>query len=300
MSYSLELRDVRKSYGKLRAVDGVSLAVPEGCIYGLLGPNGAGKTSTIRMIMDITAPDAGEILFFGHPRRPEDLRRVGYLPEERGLYRKMGVTEHLLFLGEIRGLKKREILPRIEEWLDRVGLGQWRKAKIEELSKGMQQKVQLIGTVLHEPDLLLLDEPFSGLDPINQELFKDLLLDYRRQGKSVILSTHGMELAERMCDHIGLISRGRVVLTGELKAIKRQVGGNSFRLVAEGDLDRVQSLPGVEQAVAQNGIVKLMLRPDAEGPEVLRQLVQFLRVHEFRSEEPELEQIFLKAVRDAA
>ena len=300
MSYSLELRDVRKSYGKFVAVDGVSLGVPEGCIYGLLGPNGAGKTSTIRMIMDITAPDTGEILFFGHPRRPDDLRRVGYLPEERGLYRKMGVTEHLLFLGEIRGLKKREILPRIEQWLDRIGLADWRKAKIEELSKGMQQKVQLIGTILHEPDLLLLDEPFSGLDPINQELFKDLLLDYRRQGKSVILSTHGMELAERMCDHIALISKGRVVLTGELGAIKRQMGGNSFRLVADGDLDRIQSLSGVEQAVTQNGIVKLMLRPEAEGPEVLRQLVQFLSIHEFRSEEPELEQIFLKAVRDAA
>jgi ABC-2 type transport system ATP-binding protein len=300
MTYSLELRDVRKSYGKFVAVDGVSLQVPEGCIYGLLGPNGAGKTSTIRMIMDITAPDSGEILFFGHPRRMEDLRRVGYLPEERGLYRKMGVTEQLVFLGEIRGLKKREILPRIEQWLDRVGLAEWRKAKVEELSKGMQQKVQLIGTILHEPDLLILDEPFSGLDPLNQELFKELLLDYRQQGKSVVLSTHGMELAERMCDHIGLISRGRVVLTGELRRIKREVGGNSFRLVAEGDLDRIQTLPEVAQALAQDGIVKLMLQPDADGPEVLRQLVQFLRVHEFRSEEPALEQIFLKAVRDAA
>ena len=300
MSYSLELRDVRKSYGKFVAVDGVTLAVPEGCIFGLLGPNGAGKTSTIRMIMDITAPDAGEILFFGHPRRSEDLRRVGYLPEERGLYRKMEVTEHLLFFGEIRGLKRREMLPRIEQWLDRVGLAQWRKAKVEELSKGMQQKVQLIGTVLHEPDLLILDEPFSGLDPLNQELFKDLLFDHRRKGKSVILSTHGMELAERLCDHIGLIHKGRVVLEGQLGAIKRQVGGNSFRLVADGDLDRVASLPEVAQAVAQNGVVKLMLRPEADGPEVLRQLVQFLRVHEFRSEEPELEQIFLKAVRDAA
>ncbi len=300
MSYSLELRDVRKSYGKFVAVDGVSLGVPEGSIFGLLGPNGAGKTSTIRMIMDITAPDAGEILFFGRPRRPDDLRRVGYLPEERGLYRKMGVTEHLIFLGEIRGLKRREILPRIEKWLERVDLIAWSKAKIEELSKGMQQKVQLIGTVLHEPDLLLLDEPFSGLDPLNQELFKDLLLGYRQEGKSVILSTHGMELAERMCDHICLISKGRVVLTGELGAIKRQRGGNTFRLVAEGDLDRVQTLPEVEHAVAQNGTVKLMLRPEADGPEVLRQLVQFLRVHEFRSEEPELEQIFLKAVRDAA
>jgi len=300
MSDSLELRNVRKSYGKFVAVDGVSLVVPEGSIFGLLGPNGAGKTSTIRMIMDITPPDTGEILFFGHPRRPEDLRRVGYLPEERGLYRKMVVTEHLLFLGEIRGLKRRELVPRIEKWLERVDLAAWSKAKVEELSKGMQQKVQLIGTVLHEPDLLLLDEPFSGLDPINQELFKELLLDYRRQGKSVILSTHGMELAERMCDHICLISKGRVVLTGELGAIKRQVGGNTFRLVAEGDLDRLQSLPEVEHAATQNGVVKLMLRPEAKGPEVLRQLVQFLRVHEFRSEEPELEQIFLKAVRDAA
>jgi len=266
MSYSLELRDVRKSYGKFVAVDGVSLGVPEGSIFGLLGPNGAGKTSTIRMIMDITAPDAGEILFFGRPRQPEDLRRVGYLPEERGLYRKMGVTEHLIFLGEIRGLKRRELLPRIEKWLERVELTAWSKAKIEELSKGMQQKVQLIGTVLHEPDLLLLDEPFSGLDPLNQELFKDLLLDYRQQGKSVILSTHGMELAERMCDHICLISKGRVVLTGELGALKRQMGGNTFRLVAEGNLDRVESLPEVEHAVAQNGVVKLMLRPEAEGP----------------------------------
>jgi ABC-2 type transport system ATP-binding protein len=156
----------------------------------------------------------------------------------------------------------------------------------------MQQKVQLIGTIL--------DEPYSGLDPLNQELFKDLLLEYRQRGKSVILSTHGMELAERLCDHIGLISNGRVVLTGELRTIKRQLGGNSFRLVADGDLDRLHSLPEIEQAVAQNGIVKLLLRPEAEGPEVLRQLVQFLRVHEFRSEEPELEQIFLKAVRDAA
>ncbi|MES1211050.1 MAG: ATP-binding cassette domain-containing protein, partial [Acidobacteriota bacterium] len=262
--------------------------------------NGAGKTSTIRMIMDITAPDAGEILFFGHPRRTEDLRRVGYLPEERGLYRKMGVTEQLVFLGEIRGLKKREILPRVEQWLEKVGLADWRKAKVEELSKGMQQKVQLIGTILHEPEMLILDEPFSGLDPLNQELFKELLLDYRQQGRTVILSTHGMELAERMCDHIGLISHGRVVLAGDLRQIKREVGGNTFRLMAEGDLDRIQTLPEVAQAVAQNGIVKLMLQPEADGPEVLRQLVQFLRVHEFRSEEPELEQIFLKAVRDAA
>jgi ABC-2 type transport system ATP-binding protein len=297
---NLELREVRKSYGSFVAVDSVSFAVPGGSIFGLLGPNGAGKTSTIRMIMDITAPDSGEVLFFGHPRRSEDLLRVGYLPEERGLYRKMTVMEQLVFLGEIRGLKRRDLLPRIKQWLERVDLGQWSGSKVEELSKGMQQKVQLIGTVLHDPEMLILDEPFSGLDPINQELFRELLLDYRKQGWSVVLSTHGMELAERMCDHICLISHGRAVISGELRAIKRRLGGNSYRVVADGDLERLRELPEVEQAVIQDGVAKLLLHPDAEGADALRRIMDLVRVREFRSEEPELEQIFLKAVRDAA
>jgi ABC-2 type transport system ATP-binding protein len=300
MTPILELRNVRKAYGSFVAVDGVSMAVPAGSIFGLLGPNGAGKTSTIRMIMNITAPDSGEIQIFGHPRSAEDLRRIGYLPEERGLYRKMTVMDQLVFLGEIRGLKGPQLAADIRNWLDRVELAQWSKSKIEELSKGMQQKVQLIGTVLHKPDLLILDEPFSGLDPLNQELFRDLLLDYRAQGKSVVLSTHGMELAERMCDHICLISHGRAVLDGELKAIKREVGGNAFRLVADGDLERVKAMPEVAHAVVTDGVVKLLLRPEVQGADALRQMVGFLNVHEFRSEEPELEQIFLKAVRDAA
>ena len=298
---NLELREVRKSYGGLVAVDGVSLAVPGGTIFGLLGPNGSGKTSTIRMIMDITAPDGGEILLFGHPRRSEDLARVGYLPEERGLYRKMTVIDQLVFLGEIRGLKRREIVPDIVRWLERVELGGRGASKIEELSKGNQQKVQLIGTILHKPDLLILDEPFSGLDPLNQELFRELLLEYRQQGKSVVLSTHGMELAERLCDHICLISQGRAILTGELREIKKRLGGNSFRLSADGDLEQLRNLPEVEQAVIQDGgVAKLLLRPDADGADTLRKIVDLVRVREFRSEEPELEQIFLKAVRDAA
>jgi ABC-2 type transport system ATP-binding protein len=300
MTPILELRNVRKAYGNFVAVDNVSMAVPAGSIFGLLGPNGAGKTSSIRMIMNITAPDSGEVMVFGHPRTAEDLRRIGYLPEERGLYRKMTVMDQLVFLGEIRGLKGPQLIADIQRWLERVELTQWSKRKIEELSKGMQQKVQLIGTVLHQPDLLILDEPFSGLDPLNQELFRDLLLDYRSRGKSVVLSTHGMELAERMCDHICLISHGRAVLDGELKGIKRQIGGNSFRLVADGDLERLKTLPEVEQVTIQDGVVKLMLRPEAQVGEALRRMVEFLNVHEFRSEEPELEQIFLKAVRDAA
>jgi ABC-2 type transport system ATP-binding protein len=303
MTPSLELKDVRKSYGDFVAVQGISLAVPPGTICGLLGPNGAGKTTTIRMIMDIIAPDAGEVFLFGHSRRPEDLRRIGYLPEERGLYRKMTVVDQLLFLAELRGMKRPQALPAIQRWLERVELAAWAKKKVEELSKGMQQKIQLIGTVIHEPDILILDEPFSGLDPINQGLFKELLVDYRRQNRTILFSTHGMEQAEKLCDHIGLISHGRLVLAGELREIKRSLGGNSYRLLAAGDLERLRDVPGVEQVIAPrggDGPVKLLLRQGVEGAAVLRQIVGFLDVREFRSEEPELEEIFIKAVRDAA
>ncbi len=300
MTPILELRNVRKAYGDRVAVEDVSMAVPAGSIFGLLGPNGAGKTTTLRMIMNIVPEDSGEVKVFGHPRTPGDLRRIGYLPEERGLYVKMTVMDQLLFLAEIRGLKKAQAVPEIQRWLDRVELGSRAKSKVEELSKGNQQKVQLIGTVIHKPDLLILDEPFSGLDPINQELFRDLLQEYRSQGKSVVLSTHGMELAERMCDHICLISQGRAILDGDLKAIKRQVGGNAFRLVATGDFEKLRELPEVEQMTAKDGVAKLLLRPDASGSAALRRMVDLVEIHEFRSEEPELEQIFMKAVRDAA
>jgi ABC-2 type transport system ATP-binding protein len=312
MTASLELRDVEKRYGDFVAVAGLSLAVPAGVIFGLLGPNGAGKTTTLRMIMDILAPDSGEILLFGRRRQAADLRRIGYLPEERGLYRKMTVVDQLLFLAEIHGMKRRQALPVIEDWLARVELGDWGRKKIEELSKGMQQKVQLIGTVLHQPEILILDEPFSGLDPINQGLFKELLLEYRRQGRTILFSTHGMEQAEKLCDHIGLISRGRLVLAGELREIKRQAGGNSYRLVAPvaaGDLERVRALPGVEVAIPRDPLdpldprsagIRLLLAPGASSADLLRQLLQFLEVRELRSEEPDLEDIFIKAVRDAA
>ena len=310
MTASLELRSVEKRYGDFVAVAGLSLAVPPGVIFGLLGPNGAGKTTTLRMIMDILAPDSGEVLLFGRPRRPEDLQRLGYLPEERGLYRKMTVIDQLLFLAEIHGLPRRRALPAIEAWLDRVELAEWGRKKVEELSKGMQQKVQLIGTVLHEPEILILDEPFSGLDPINQGLFKQLLAEYRQQGKTILFSTHGMEQAEKLCDHIGLISHGRLVLDGELREIKRQAGGNSYRLVAAmtaADLERVRTLPGVAVAIPREppdspdqAAVRLLLEPGASGPALLRRLVDFLEVREFRSEEPDLEDIFIKAVRDAA
>jgi len=303
MQPSLELIDVRKAYGDFVAVGGVSMVVPPGTIFGLLGPNGAGKTTTIRMILDIIAPDSGEVRLFGRPRRPEDLERIGYLPEERGLYRKMTVVEHLAFLGELHGLGPKDATARAERWLERLELADRAKAKVEELSKGMQQKIQLAGTVLHEPEVVILDEPFSGLDPINQGLFKDVLAEFKAEGRTILFSTHVMEQAEKLCDHICLISRGRAILEGELAEIKRRLGGNSYRVVADGDpaaWARIGEVPGVEAVVPGEGEARILLAPEAEGPAVLRELTGLLAVREFRSREPDLEEIFIKAVRDAA
>jgi ABC-2 type transport system ATP-binding protein len=306
MEATLELDAVRKSYGDFTAVDGVSMEVPPGTIFGLLGPNGAGKTTTIRMIMDILAPDEGEIRFFGRRRTRDDLRRVGYLPEERGLYRKMGVMEHLVFLAELRGVRRDEARTRAHRWLERLDIADWEDKKVEELSKGMQQKIQLVGTVLHEPEILLLDEPFAGLDPINQGLFKDMLEEYKSQGRTILFSTHVMEQAEKLCDYICLISKGRAVLKGRLAEIKREQGGNSYRVVATGDLSRLETVDGVEHAVVRDdgfhpgSEAKILLADGVEGARVLQELVAFLEVKEFASEEPDLEEIFVKAVKEAA
>jgi ABC-2 type transport system ATP-binding protein len=299
MTPTLEIRNLRKAYGDFLAVDDVSLSLAPGSIYGLLGPNGAGKTTTLRMIMDIIGPDSGEVRCFGHPRTRADLDRIGYLPEERGLYRKMTVQEQLLFLGQLHGGTSQQLRPRIDGWLERVGLADRQKARVEELSKGMQQKVQLIGTLLHEPELLILDEPFSGLDPLNQVLFKELLTQYKVAGRTVLLSTHGMEQAEKLCDHIGLIARGRLVLAGELAALKRQFGGDAYRLVIDGDPAEVRGIAGVEEVLVGNGGVRLLTAPGVDGAALLRELVRRVPVREFRSEAPDLEEIFVKAVHDA-
>lgn len=296
---TLELQSVSKSFGDFRAVDEIGMIVRPGTIFGLLGPNGAGKTTTLRMIMDIIAPDEGTVLFRGRPRSSEDLSQIGYLPEERGLYRKMTVTDHLIFLAELHGMSRKRAIPEIERWLERVDLSAWAKRRVEELSKGMQQKIQLVGTVLHQPELLILDEPFSGLDPVNQILFKNLLDGYRDQGRTVIFSTHIMEQAEKLCDYICLISQGKTILDGELGQIKRGYGGNSFHLVADGDLTRIEALPGVEQVIHLDGEAKLLLGDGTSGSEVLTEIVGLMTVHEFRSEEPDLEDIFIKAVSDA-
>jgi ABC-2 type transport system ATP-binding protein len=303
MEPRLQLIDVRKAYGDFLAVDGVSLAVPPGTIFGLLGPNGAGKTTTMRMIIDIIAPTPGEVRLFGRTRRPEDLDRIGYLPEERGLYRKMTAVEHLAFLGQLHGLGRKERSHEPGGGSSDWGSGTGQGPRSRSSRRACSRSSSSLGTVLHDPEMVILDEPFSGLDPINQGLFKDVLAEFKAEGRTILFSTHVMEQAEKLCDHICLLSRGRAILEGELGAIKRRLGGNSYRIVADGDpaaWTRVGEIPGVEAVVPGEGEARVLLAPEAEGPLVLRELTRFLAVREFRSREPDLEEIFIKAVGDAA
>jgi ABC-2 type transport system ATP-binding protein len=282
------------------AVDELSLVVPAGSVFGLLGPNGAGKTTSIRMIMDILAPDRGEVHLFGRPRQREDGRRIGYLPEERGLYRKMTVEEQLLFLAELNGVKHAQAKVLVHQWLGKIELSDWAKKKVETLSKGMQQKVQLVGTVLHEPELLILDEPFSGLDPINQGLFRDLISELRQKGRTILFSTHVMEHAEKLCDTIALVARGRVVLAGELAAIKRERGSRAVVATFERPPGDLEGLPGAVEIRLSGDTARFDLAPGATPAALVAALVgRGLPLSGFRSLEPDLESIFVHAVKKA-
>ncbi|HBY16383.1 MAG TPA: ABC transporter ATP-binding protein [Porphyromonadaceae bacterium] len=236
MSYLLEANGIVKDYTGHKALDDVTVHVPEGSVYGLLGPNGAGKTTLIRIINHITAPDAGEVIFDGRPLTADDVKHIGYLPEERGLYKKMKVGEQAIFFARLKGLDKRDAEKRLKEWFERMEIGNWWNKKVEELSKGMAQKVQFIITVLHRPKLLIFDEPFSGFDPINANILKREILRLRDEGSTVIFSTHNMSSVEELCDHITLINRSRNILTGNVEELRRSFGGNRFRLCYEGEL----------------------------------------------------------------
>ncbi len=296
----MELRNVRKAYDGHVAVDELSLVVPSGSVFGLLGPNGAGKTTSIRMIMDILAPDTGEVHLFGRPRQREDGRRIGYLPEERGLYRKMTVEEQLLFLAELNGVRGAKARNLIRTWLEKVELESWAKKRVETLSKGMQQKVQLIATVLHEPELLILDEPFSGLDPINQSLFRDLIAELRQKGRTILFSTHVMEHAEKLCDTIALVAHGRVILAGELAAIKRERGSRAVEATFERPPGDLPDLPGATGIVISGETARFDLAPGATPAALVAALVgRGLPLSGFRSLEPDLESIFVSAVNQA-
>ncbi len=298
----LSLDRVTKRFAGHTAVDHLSLAVPPGVIYGLLGPNGAGKTTTIRMIMDVIEPDEGSVRLFGEPGAGRDhSARIGYLPEERGLYRKMRVLDVLVFLAEMKGVERRAARVRATAWLERLGLADWRLRRIDELSKGMQQKVQFISTILHEPELVLLDEPFAGLDPVNAQVMKDTVLELRRRGETILFSTHIMEQAEKLCDQLCIIARGRKLVDGPLADIRRTHGGNSLIVGFDGRAGvatQVFANPRLVKKVDDYGqYAELELAPGADPQEILGALVRAgARLSRFERVEPSLNKIFIDLV----
>jgi len=296
MQPAVEIQNIVKRYGDYTAVDHVSLNVPAGTIYGFLGPNGAGKTSTIRMMMRILLPDEGTIRILGADLATVNLDRIGYLPEERGLYKKMKLLDQLIFFGEIRGLPRREARNRGGAWLERLDLADRAMRPVEELSKGMQQKVQFIATVLHEPDLLILDEPFSGLDPVNANVLKDIILEYHRRGHTVIFSTHQMDTVEKLCDHICLINKGRVLLEGTLGSVKQRYGKNGVSLSFQGDGTFLHTLPEVASFQDNGNSVFLRLKDGTDPARVLDAARSRLNVTRFELAEPSVYDIFIEQV----
>ena len=296
MDSAVSLRSLAKTFGQHRAVDGISLEIPRGIIFGLIGPNGAGKTTTIRMILDIIRPDSGEVVVLGLPAGDQVKDKVGYLPEERGLYRKTKVLEMLEYQGSLRGATPSAARKEASGWLDRMGLEEWKVRKVEDLSKGMQQKVQFIGAVLGNPELLILDEPFSGLDPVNQNTFKDLMLELNRKGVSIIFSTHQMDTAEKLCKEIALINQGKIVLNGTLSQIKSRFGKNSVMVEFDGDGSFLQGLPGVARVDDYGQYREVRLQDGADPQALLRAAVERVRVRRFEIMEPTLHNIFIEQV----
>lgn len=296
MQPAVEIQDIVKRYGDTAAVDHVSLNVPAGTIYGFLGPNGAGKTSTIRMLMRILLPDEGSIRVLGEDLDKVNLERIGYLPEERGLYKKMRLLDQLTFFGEIRGLSRREARKRSGAWLERMSLADRAMRPVEDLSKGMQQKVQFIVTILNEPELLILDEPFSGLDPVNANVLKDVILEYHRKGHTIIFSTHQMDTVEKLCDHICLINKGRVLLEGALSSVKQRYGKNGVSLRFEGDGTFLHTLPEVASFQDNGNEVFLRLKDGADPARVLDAARARLSVLRFELAEPSVYDIFIEQV----
>jgi len=304
---AIEVRDVVKRYDHHLAVKSLSLSVPKGAVYGLLGPNGAGKTTTIRMLLNIIAPDSGSVKILGSPHNdPKLVDRIGYLPEERGLYRKMQVRRVLRFLGELKGLRGSDLDRRIDSWLDRLQLrtnGQdWGAAKVDELSRGMQQKVQFIGALLHDPELVILDEPFSGLDPINAQALKDTVVDLKKRGRTVIFSTHIMDNAERLCDSVCIIAQGEKVLDGGVAEVRAAHGGRMVALGLEGaPTSAVQLVLNNRALVARaddsNRFLEVELAAGARAPDLLKALVDAgASIERFELVRPSLHRIFLEKV----
>ena len=293
---TVSLGDVRKAYGDFVAVDRLSFAIPQGSIFGLLGPNGAGKTSTIRMMIGITMPDSGEVRMFGEPFRRAHLDRIGYLPEERGLYRKMTVLEQLTFFGELHGLARSEAGRRAQQWCERLDLKDWTAKRVDELSKGMQQKVQFISALLHDPDFVIMDEPFYGLDPVNATLLKDVLLEQKKAGRTILFSTHRMDQVEKLCDGICLVNHGKSVLQGSVKEVKARYGKRNVQINYEGDGSFLRSNALIETFNDYGNYVEARLKPGVDSQDLLREVMSRVRVNRFELMEPSLEEIFIETV----
>jgi ABC-2 type transport system ATP-binding protein len=302
MSEILKIQGVSKSYGKHKALSSVSLAVRSGSVYGLLGPNGAGKTSLIRIINQITAPDEGTVLFKGESLRPEHIEHIGYLPEERGLYKKMKVGEQCIYLAQLKGLSKQEAVKRLTYWFERFDIMAWWNKTIEDLSKGMAQKVQFITTILHEPELLILDEPFSGFDPINAKLIQEEMLRLKSKGATIILSTHDMGSVEELCDDIGLIDQSHLVLSGPVAEVKAKFKENLFEVAYKGTAMELGILMGHQFELVQNdvaseyNIAKIRISSGHSLNNLLAAMMQKLEIVSAREIIPTMNEIFIKAV----
>ncbi len=300
----LEIRNITKDYAKHRALDDVSFKIEKGSIFGLLGPNGAGKTSLIRIINQITAPDAGNIFFKGEPLNANHIAHIGYLPEERGLYKKMLIGEQLLYLAQLKGLSKNDAIRKINYWFEKMDMQNWWNKKVEDLSKGMQQKVQFVATVIHEPELLILDEPFSGFDPVNAEIIKNEILDLNKKGSTIIFSTHRMESVEQLCDSIVLLNKAKKVLDGKVVDVKNQYRNNTFQvkyLDTEGKtIYPSQTLYEVLESQTIHGetIDKIRVLGNFSMNDVLNFLIPQVRILELKEIIPSLNEIFIQKVQE--
>ena len=299
----IKCTDVCKSFGEKIALDHVSVEIPKGKIFGLLGPNGAGKTTLIRIINRITIPNSGEVTFDGRPITQDDVEKIGYLPEERGLYRKMKVGEQAMYFAQLKGMSAREAAAELKKWFVRFGIESWWNKKVEELSKGMAQKVQFITTVVHKPSLLILDEPFSGFDPVNAQIIREEILRLKDEGATIILSTHNMESVEELCDNIALINKSHVVITGGVDEIRRKYGNNNVELIYTSD-EAVQSVPGLYTVLSDNDdagrhTAVLSLEDGSNGNEVLADLLsKDITINSFKELVPRMNDIFIKLVTE--
>ena len=295
----LEVQSVSKSYSNHIALDNVSLSVEEGRIFGLLGPNGAGKTSLIRIINQITKPDMGEVLFMEEQLNPEHISQIGYLPEERGLYKKMNVGEQALYLAQLKGLSEKDAKKELIQWFERFDITPWWNKKVEELSKGMAQKIQFITTVLHQPKLLIFDEPFSGFDPINANIIKDEILQLKKQGTSIIFSTHRMESVEELCDHIALIDKSKKILDGPIQEIKEQYKQQIYAVdFASSKLGFLNSLPEHLKLIDfKNQKAEIQIQNESSSSDLLRLLLDQADIRGFKEKIPSINEIFIRTVQ---